>query len=1034
MPTHDIIFGLPGDRLDTVINSFIFAVKDDPFGSWLLLPTQRLVTHVTDYLTAKNIPFISSRICTLERFCGILFEENRTIERSLSKGESKLLLNDILEKHTEEVSLFITRDHPSPGTIDDLMTFMNVIVTRKVVFPECLLDLQSEKSDQLDTVVTKYRDRLRELDLVDGDTIIEWTIDYLDRSDPSPLGTVFIYGFHEPLPLEQDLFEAVQQHAEKTCFFVPDGIDSNIFRTRAAAGNPQPAGAHSSLRSPITGLFSETGMFSTGDFFRVQTFSTRYAEVYSIAAEIGRLNATGIPLSDIAVVFPDLRKDYGLIEEVFMDFGILWNAAVGPKLSRAPVIQFLVGITGLVVSGYTRENMVRFIGSPYFRKEVVPGGNSYLNAAEVDLISRYARIDGSHPAWIQQLEWLHGELQDPEKAKNYPGISVHTVERVQEGIRILIRDLDVLTGKKCLRDHIGTFRSFLKAWNIPNLHTAPDEQTQEREIKAYEKFCTRLEALASVAWIPAGEPVSSQEFVRLISAIGEEPDETRRQNSEGVAVLGLRECPHLEFPVVFIGGLVEGTFPRLTTRLPFTNSLENTRMGTRALSEILREEQYYFIAALLSAQKTVYLSAPLADGEKPLLTSAFFERVRMRTVDSPWPDAAGIMPPASRRTAAVQAGAAIRYETTCTALGIIPGSLDISDLVERVNMEQYYRRGICDSPYDGILSANESIRAVLAGWYGPDHVYSPTSLEIYASCPFEYFLNRMINLKALPEVEPNLSAGDRGTAIHDILSTFYRQWREGGQTKVSLASLKDATDIILRIATEELDRYTFQSPLWDATRILMLGDRHTGPGYFERFLLHETEEADSPLVPSLFEFSFGMGTTESDDPASSPVPVELTSPDGERKVFIRGRIDRIDLTSDGFFLIYDYKSGSQHPKAKDIEAGTALQLPLYLLAYEKISGNHGIGGGYYTIRREVDRSIVLADSAAKDLMVSRPRLSKDFAGTIQHSRECAFEYIDGIRNGRFPLPRDEKCPNLYCEFKQICRFDPYRVFQCEEGP
>jgi hypothetical protein len=186
-------YGLPGDRLDTVINSYILAAKEDPFGSWLLLPTQRLVTHVTDYLTAKNIPFISSRICTLETFCGILFDENRTTERFLSKGESKLLLTDILETYAEEVSLFITRVHPSPGTIDDLMKFMNVIVTRKVVFPECLLGLQSEKSDQLDTIITKYRNRLRELDLVDGDTILEWTIDYLDRSGSSPRHRFYVW-------------------------------------------------------------------------------------------------------------------------------------------------------------------------------------------------------------------------------------------------------------------------------------------------------------------------------------------------------------------------------------------------------------------------------------------------------------------------------------------------------------------------------------------------------------------------------------------------------------------------------------------------------------------------------------------------------------------------------------------------------------------------------------------------------------------------------------------------------------------------
>ncbi|MCX6699125.1 MAG: PD-(D/E)XK nuclease family protein, partial [Methanomicrobiales archaeon] len=877
------------------------------------------------------------------------------------------MLTNVLEEHADEVPLFITRDHPSSGTIDDLMTFMNVILTRKVAFPECLMGLQSEKSRQLDTIITEYRNRLRELDLVDGDTILEWTIDHLNRCGSSPLGSVFIYGFYEPLPLEQDLFEAVREHAGKVNFFVSDGIDPNIFKNKnSAASQPrsQLAFDQLSVQLPITGLFAETGPLASGDFFRVQTFPSRFAEVYGIATEICRLNATGIPLSDIAVVFPDLRGDYGLIEEVFNEFEIPWNAAIGPRLSKAPVVQFLIGIAGLVANGYTRENVVRLIGSPFFRKETVPSGTSHLNAAEVDLVSRYARIDGTHPAWIRQLEWLHEELQDPEKTKNYPGISVHTVERVQEGMRILLRDMDVLAGKKSLRDHISGFRSFLKTWNIPHLYTAPDEQTREREIKAYKKFSNRLETLAMVAWIPADEPITPNAFSRFITAITEEPDESGRQDLSGVAVLGLRECPHLKFPFVFIGGLIEGIFPRLTTRLPFTNSLENVRMGTRTLSEILREEQYYFIAALLSSQKTLYLSAPLADWEKPLLTSAFFERVRMRAGNSSWPDATVITPPASRRTAAVQAGEDIRDEKICTALDLIPGSLEISDLVERINMERYYRRGMCDSPYDGILFGDESIRTILTGWYGPDHVYSPTSLETYANCPFEYFLNRVIGLRALPEVEPNLSAGDRGTAIHDILSTFYRQWRSDGQTKVGLASFKDATDLIIKIATEELDRYTFQSPLWDATRILMLGDQHTGPGYFERFLLHETGEADSPLVPSMFEYSFGMETSESDDPSSSPEPVELTSSDGERNIFIRGRIDRIDLTPDGFFLIYDYKSGLQHPKAKDIEAGTALQLPLYLLAFEKITGNHGIGGGYYTIRREVDRSIVLADSAA----------------------------------------------------------------------
>ena len=530
--------------------------------------------------------------------------------------------------------------------------------------------------------------------------------------------------------------------------------------------------------------------------------------------------------------------------------------------------------------------------------------------------------------------------------------------------------------------------------------------------------------------MPADDLITVQDFSRLISSIAEEPDNSSRHD-DGVTVLGFRECPHMKFPVVFIGGLVEGTFPSLTTRLPFTNSLENARMGTRTLSEILREEQYYFIAALLSAKKMVYLSAPLADGEKILLTSAFFERVRLRTGEYPW-TASTENPVASCRTSAIDAGKGIRDQKACTVLNLIPDSQNISELTERVNMERYYRRGECDSSYDGILSGDESIGPVLAGQYGPDHVWSPTSLETYATCPFSYFLNRVIGLEALPEVEPNLSPSDRGTAIHHVLSTFYRQWRDDGNTKVSLSTLADATEMILRIANAELDKYSFQSPLWDATKILMLGDERNGPGYFERFLQSETLEADSPLIPSRFEFSFGMGTDASDDPASSPEAVELVSPDGTKRLRIRGRIDRIDLTPDGQSLIYDYKSGRDHPKAKDIEAGTALQLPLYLLAFGQITGSHGIGGGYYKIRREVERNIVLADSSARDLMISRLRPSADFSGTLRHSRECAFAYIDGIRNGRFPLPPEEKCLNEYCDFKRICRFDPYRVLETGE--
>ncbi|WP_292368535.1 PD-(D/E)XK nuclease family protein [Methanoregula sp. UBA64] len=1022
-------YGLPGEHLDTVIERYLSASKTDPFSTWILVPTRRLAGCIADELARRASPIIPSHICTIEGFCHALFIENRTTERFLQRSEARMLLAQIVEEKRAEVPFFITRDHPAPGTIDDLMTFMNVTLNRNVPFPECLLELQGEKIRQLDTIITAYRDALHERDLADDDTLLPWTIDFLYRTKSSPLGTVFVYGFYEPLPLEEELFGAIRERSFAAHFFIPHGLDRNIFRNGPAV---LLSGEPAQQTRQITGLFSETGSLGAPGFFRVQTFPTRYAEIYAVAAEIARLNEEGTPLSDIAVVCPDLRENLALVEEVFAESGIPWNAAVSHTMARSPVIRFLTGITGLAAGGYAREDMVRLIQSPYFRKKRVPGGSVSLNASEVDLVSRYARIDGPRPDWEKALGRLHEQVADPERATNYPGISLPAVERVQEGIRILIAGLETLTGKKNLRDHIRAFDTFLDAWEIPFLSGAPDEGAGEKEKTACTQFRLRVNALATAAWTDAGRIVGPDEFSRLVAAIAEEPDESGLPDLPGVTLLGPRECPHMKFPVVFVCGLTEGTFPRLTTRLPFTNTLENKRMGTRTLSEILREEQYYFIAALLLAKKTLYLSAPLADGEKPLLTSAFFERVRMRTGECPWPVPSGTLSFASRRTAAVRAGAEIRTGRLTAACRLIPAPLAPDDLVERVNMEGYHRQGGCSTPYDGILSGYDPILAILSGRYGADHVWSPTNLELYAGCPFAYFCRRVIGLEALPDVEPDLSAADRGSAIHEVLSTFYRQWRGLGQTKVTPAMLADATDLILRIAQESLDRYNFSSPLWDATRILMLGDKGNGPGYFERFLSCETQEADSPLVPSCFEFSFGMGPGGEAEPGS-PAPVELTSPDGTHRMLVRGRIDRIDQAPDGSFLIYDYKSGAQHPKTKDIEEGTALQLPLYLLAYEKITGGRGIAGGYYTIRRDIARSIVLADAAAKDMMISRPRVSADFSGLLHHSLDCSFSYLDGIRGGRFPLPDREACPNSYCEFRRICRFDPYRVLSCNGG-
>jgi ATP-dependent helicase/nuclease subunit B len=242
-----------------------------------------------------------------------------------------------------------------------------------------------------------------------------------------------------------------------------------------------------------------------------------------------------------------------------------------------------------------------------------------------------------------------------------------------------------------------------------------------------------------------------------------------------------------------------------------------------------------------------------------------------------------------------------------------------------------------------------------------------------------------------------------------------------------VSNLTEATETMLRIAAVELDRFSFESPLWDATRIQMTGGEDTGPGIFSKFLVKESEEECSALVPSLFEFSFGMPATPDDDPASVPEPVGFSV--GEETIRIKGRVDRIDVTPDGLFSICDYKTGSAIVSGKEIKEGKALQLPLYLSAYEQLSGKRGVAASYYRIRREVENKVVLLDEAGRDLICSsRPRPTTDFREVLGHSLGSAAESVRGIRNGIFSLVQEEKCPNAYCEFRFVCRFDPARVF------
>ncbi|PKL58788.1 MAG: hypothetical protein CVV33_10265 [Methanomicrobiales archaeon HGW-Methanomicrobiales-4] len=317
--------------------------------------------------------------------------------------------------------------------------------------------------------------------------------------------------------------------------------------------------------------------------------------------------------------------------------------------------------------------------------------------------------------------------------------------------------------------------------------------------------------------------------------------------------------------------------------------------------------------------------------------------------------------------------------------------------------------------------------------FGPERIWSPTQLEDYANCPFRFFLDRVVRVTPFPEVDPTLSPAQRGSLIHATLCEFYLKWCADGPRRVSSQDLTEASDLLATIGIEKSGEYRYQSPVWHATVASLLG--YGGiPGIYERFLVHEAGKETS-LVPEKFELPIGATQNLSDDKTGY---ILLESDEGE-PVRIRGQIDRVDITSDGQFAIIDYKTGSNYPNGERIKEGKALQLPLYLLALEKMHEKDdqpriGIGGSYLEISRKIKQSWPLLDPEKKLVagVSSRSKGTPDFRKVTRGSLAAAQRYISGIRSGIFPVTGDKCKISTYCPYSGICRFDRFRVIDQEE--
>jgi len=394
-----------------------------------------------------------------------------------------------------------------------------------------------------------------------------------------------------------------------------------------------------------------------------------------------------------------------------------------------------------------------------------------------------------------------------------------------------------------------------------------------------------------------------------------------------VHVLSAEEARQWVLPVVFVCGMVEKQFPRFHAQDPFFPDAARSRLNAagirvRTAAEFEREERALWDSARTRATMQVTFSYPEFDPRgDATLRSLFLDSLLLVSEESQTVRPAPRTPPAPAGPVEIRA----------------PGLLEV--LREKSSRQ------------------------------------SPTKLENFLQCPFQYFSLRTLRLKtAPPRPVDRLDFMTRGTIVHRVLAEWW-------------ANRQDIAALFERIFEEHLEEKRIPGGYHtERLRNAMLEDLQT-------FAREDPWPRDG--FQSRMEAGFTMQLDES---------LEIT-----------GKIDRLDVDLHGNAHVIDYKySASQRVKDKPKDE-TLLQAPLYLMAAQETFGVKPAGMFYIGVKG----GVVYAGWSNAGLL-DAPPLPLDW---FDRTRDRTLEIVGQIRAGRVePAPADpESC--RFCDARDVCRIE-----------
>jgi hypothetical protein len=745
-------------------------------------------------------------------------------------------------------------------------------------------------------------------------------------------------------------------------------------------------------------------------------------EVRAVLREVIQLVDQGTPLDRIGVFHPAPDPYVRILEQQFAAADIPANGPSRRRVSETIAGRVLMGALGLSSERWRRDRVVALVNSGPLRHDGKPA-----RPAVWDMLSRDAGVVGGLNDWRAKLLVERHRIEVAQTEATEAGNDVRARRLIDqcadvddlalfvEGLAGAVAAVESASGwparaeaaTRLLHGLLGTTQ--MRTW------------WPEVETEAFEQVERALERLAMLESIEP-EPTMAVFLRALSSELSVARGRSGRFGS-GVVYGPISSAPGHDLDAVFILGCTEGLCPAARREdVLLADSVRSLAGGDLPLRLSQIDEQHrQFLAAVSAApQGQRWLFFPRGDlrssrRARPsrwlLPTASALAGTTLYATDFEDESPPGVYEVASHADALVRAShfASVDERDAAQVFAYVQDGGEAaahpaSELIERGLRAQLARRSSAFTEFDGNI-AGAAVQA-------SNEVMSASRLETWATCGFRYFLGYVLGLSERddPERTVELSALDRGSAMHDVLERFMREQVDAGPPAPDEAWSAAQRERAQEIAAEVFGDYERRGRT--GRRIEWVTQKSDLLALIDDFLTSDDQYRSAHgSTPAHFELAFGMGSNEA---------LEIGLDDG-RSLQFRGMIDRVDQGPHGSKRIVDYKTGAgTQYKGLDGEddptrQGTLLQLGLYAEAVASKLGASAVSSEYWM----VNTSAGFARHGYPWTPSHRQRLVEVLTAIANGIEAGVFATIPGdwqsFRNSY------ENC--AYCDFTAVCPQD-----------